>query len=487
MNRIILRADGTASIGYGHVHRLLSLAQMLHHHFECVFVSHEAPAFLLDELQKLSMAFVQTASVQYKFPDEKAGEEEIDFDMDAILTGSEIVVLDGYWFGKKYQQQIKNKGCTLVYIDDLIAQGAIADCIINHSLGINNSDYKHTAAATCIYTGAAYSLVNVPETFRQKQWIESNHNQLLIAMGGADPLNFTAKVIGEYKSYIQQFEKAIVLVGNAYAHLQELEQIIATFPSIEIKQGISKEAVFSIMQQSDAAILSASTMAVEYANIGGALAIIQTATNQQFLYKGLLQNEVALPVEKIATATDDTIKKMREHQQSVFDGKSAERFSRLFKELELQQSLSFIPAAKEQVVITYRWAADASVRAYSFNRNEISFEEHSNWYLNKIQQPSCMYLLAVSENNIAGSIRFDISADVALISYLVDPQCQGKGLGRIILAKGLEYLSKNNHTVSRAEGFVIPENLASVKIFERLGFTADDRGDRILFTKNIYR
>lgn len=487
MNKILFRADGAASIGYGHVHRLLSLAQMLHNHFECVFVSHEAPQFLLDELEKLSIAFKQTDSIAYKFPDERLTDEEVDFDMGAILTGNEIVVLDGYWFGKKYQQQIKQKGCTLVYINDLLEPGAVADCIINHSLGINTGDYKNTRIATSIYTGASYSLINVPDTFRHKQINGNSHHHLLIAMGGTDPLNYTAKVLTAHKDYINRFHQVSVLVGNAYPHLQQLSSDAAGFASVNIIQGISKEAVFNLMQSADTAILSASTMAVEYATIGGKLAIIQTAANQQFLYNGLLQYGLALPVEQIPNATDESIQKMREHQQTVFDGKSAERFIKLFRELQLQQSLSLIPATKDQLHITYRWAADPAVRAYSFSRNEISFDEHSNWYLNKIVQPSCMYLLAISEDVMAGSIRFDISEDVALISYLVDPKQQGKGLGRIILARGLEYLAANNKTVSRAEGFVIPQNLASVKIFERLGFTASHQGDRILFTKNIYR
>ena len=486
-HKIIFRADGSAEIGFGHVHRLLSLTQMLCKNFDCVFVSHETPAFLKEELQLLSVQLIKVETITYKLPDERMHGDEVAFDMNAILKGDEIVVLDGYWFGKKYQTEIKKKGCTLVYVDDLIEAGNIADAIINHSLGISISDYKMIAPATCVYTGSNYSLINVPSVFRQHRQNNNLYSQLLVSMGGADPLNFTSKVIEQYKEYINRFEKVIVMVGVAYKHLEQLKKTIAGFSNVQIIQAVPKTEMFSIMQQSTAAIISASTMSVEYANVGGALAIIQTADNQKFLYKGLIESGVGLPVEKIDSATEMDIALIKEKQQQVLDGKSNECFIKLFDELQIQQDVSFIKAGAEHLQITFEWASDATVRAYSFNQNPISFEEHQNWYLKKIEQPNCMYLLGKWKNDIVGSLRFDFTGTDALISYLVSPKYHGKGLGRILLAEGLEYLTQHNNTITTATGFVMPQNIASVKVFERLGFTCAEENNQLRFTKNIYR
>ncbi|MES2847645.1 MAG: UDP-2,4-diacetamido-2,4,6-trideoxy-beta-L-altropyranose hydrolase [Bacteroidota bacterium] len=486
-HRIILRADGSATVGFGHVHRLLSLTQMLCKNFDCVFVSHETPEFLVKELKLLSVPLKKVPTISYKLPDERKQNEEVDFDMNEIVSGDEIVVLDGYWFGQKYQTEIKNKGCTLVYIDDLLEAGNIADIIINHSLGINISDYKMIAPATCIYTGSNYSLINVPAEFRHQNQNKNLYNQLLISMGGADPLNFTKKIIEQHKEYISRFEKVIVMVGVAYKHLEELKNLVAGFSNIQIIQAVPKTEMFSIMQQSTAAIISASTMSVEYANVGGVLAIIQTADNQKFLYKGLIEAGLALPVENIASLNDAVIELMKEKQQTVFDGRSNKRFIKLFDELQIQQDVTFIKAGTEHLQATFEWASDATVRAYSFNQNPISFEEHKNWYLKKIEQPNCMYLLAKCGNEIVGSLRFDITNNDALISYLVSPAYHGKGLGRILLAKGLDYLAKHNNKISTARGLVMPQNIASVKVFERLGFSCTEESNQLKFTKNIYR
>ncbi len=277
------------------------------------------------------------------------------------------------------------------------------------------------------------------------------------------------------------------MVGVAYKHLEELKNVVAGFRNIQIIQAVPKTEMFSIMQQSTAAIISASTMSVEYANIGGALAIIQTADNQKFLYKGLIEAGIALPVESISSVNGTAITSMKEKQQEIFDGRSNERFIKLFDELQIQQEVTFIKAGAEHLQTTFEWASDVTVRAYSFNQSPISFEEHQSWYVKKIEQPGCMYLLGKWGNDIVGSLRFDITNTDALISYLVSPAYHSKGLGRILLAKGLDYLAKNNSNVTTATGLVMALNIASVKVFERLGFTCTEENNQLRFTKNIYR
>ncbi len=485
--KILLRADGSAHIGFGHVYRLLSLAEMLYKNFECIFVSHEATEFLIKELNEIGVPFVKVESIQYQFPDERKTGDEVAFDMNDILMGDEIVVLDGYWFGKQYQQAVKNKGCTLVYIDDLVEEGNIADIIINHSIGVSNSDYKKIAPSTSVYAGESYSLIHVEKEFLHQQRDKNIYKQLLISMGGADPLNFTCKILNEYKDFICRFEKVIVVVGNGYNYLQQLKKMVEDFSQVEILQSVPRKDILHIMQQSTAAILSSSTIAVEYVHVGGALAVVQTADNQKYLYKGLIENEVALPVEKIASVSENEIVKLRLNQEKIFNGKSAERFIKLFTELEIQSDFSFINASEEHLPITYQWAADPVVRAYSFNQNPIVFEEHQNWFLKKIREPNNMYLLGLLGKDIVGSLRFDITDTNGVISYLVSPLYQGKGIGRIMLAKGLDYLAQHNASVTKATGHVMPQNTASVKVFERLGFSRTEENNQLIFSKNIYR
>ncbi|HMO61134.1 MAG TPA: bifunctional UDP-2,4-diacetamido-2,4,6-trideoxy-beta-L-altropyranose hydrolase/GNAT family N-acetyltransferase [Ferruginibacter sp.] len=485
MQKIVFRADGSPEIGYGHMYRMLALLKMLYTNWQCFFVSDSAPFFLSDELKSMSVPLLQVVKIKYPLPDTRKPGDEIPFDMETILTGNEIVVLDGYWFGKKYQQAIKSKGCTLVYIDDLIEAGNIADIVINHSPGVNIGQYQDTAPGTAIYTGSAYSLVQAPDMYRNKTTQGKLFGQLLLAMGGADPLNYTCTLLQEQQPYISRFDAVKIIVGNAFPHIQQLKDSIAAFPQAEILQALSKTEVYAVMQKSTVAILSASTMAMEYAAVGGLLSVIQTAQNQKYLYKGLIDEKIALPLSELYHADEAICSAMMEKQRHLFDGKAGERFVRLFNELQLQASLSFIKAAKEHLDITYQWAANATVRAYSFNQNPIPFQEHQDWYLQKIEQDSCVYLLAKLGDAFIGSLRFDIKEGKALISYLVAPEQHGRGLGKVLLAKGLNYFAQINTTATHATGYVLPQNTASVKVFERLGFTCSTETNQLCYTKKL--
>ena len=121
--------------------------------------------------------------------------------------------------------------------------------------------------------------------------------------------------------------------------------------------------------------------------------------------------------------------------------------------------------------ITYSWATNPKIREYAFNQNEISFKDHQNWFLNKINDATCFYFLLEESGNPLGSIRFDIKNKEAIISYLIDPKYHGNGLGVYILEKGIaEFLTFKKNKELEIIGFVLDSNIASVKAFEKLNF-----------------
>lgn len=127
-------------------------------------------------------------------------------------------------------------------------------------------------------------------------------------------------------------------------------------------------------------------------------------------------------------------------------------------------------ATIDDVEQTYLWANDKLVRQFSFNQETISFENHFNWFTNKINSENCGYYILEEKGEAIGSIRFDVFNKIATISYLIDPKQHGKGFGLKILTLGLEVIERSSYDLETVEGFVLPANLASVKIFERLNF-----------------
>jgi RimJ/RimL family protein N-acetyltransferase len=119
--------------------------------------------------------------------------------------------------------------------------------------------------------------------------------------------------------------------------------------------------------------------------------------------------------------------------------------------------------------LTYRWAIDPLIRKYALSARTISWEEHHHWFNSRITDPHCMFLIAENLEQPVGSIRFDLNNGEALISYLLSPEVHGKGLGKHLLYLGVRRLFDESD-VTIVKGVVIKDNIASLKIFETLGY-----------------
>lgn len=128
-------------------------------------------------------------------------------------------------------------------------------------------------------------------------------------------------------------------------------------------------------------------------------------------------------------------------------------------------------ADQNDVDVTFLWANNPKVRAFSFNQNEIVFDDHQKWFLNKVNSQECYYFLFERDKIAIGSIRFDLKFDEAIISYLIDPNYFGCGFGSALLERGIEQLiDLKDNRISKVVGFVIETNIPSIKAFEKLDF-----------------
>ena len=246
--RIYFRADAGKAIGYGHFIRTLALADMLKDDFDCVFVT-QAPT----DYQKTEVAKV-CPLVELPATDEK-------FTLFLnMLQGDEIVVLDNYFYDTEYQWAVKEKGCKLVCIDDMHNKHYVADAIINHSLGINISDYS-IEPYTKLYLGLDYALLrkpflNVLCKGKIHDIKENGSLTILLSFGGADKQDLTSCYLVMLKE-LNCVEKIYVVIGDAYSGVM-LEDL-----KVEYRKNISAEEMAFLFQLVDIAILPASTIMKE--------------------------------------------------------------------------------------------------------------------------------------------------------------------------------------------------------------------------------
>ncbi len=136
---------------------------------------------------------------------------------------------------------------------------------------------------------------------------------------------------------------------------------------------------------------------------------------------------------------------------------------------KIKTEITFQKATEGYEEVTYEWASNPIIRKYSFSSNLVTRLEHHNWFNKKLVDRDCYYYIAKIKQYNIGSIRFDVHNNEAVVSYLIDVNFHGKGIGKLLLNEGINKLL-NETTIKSVIGLVFKENIASLKAFRDLNF-----------------
>jgi len=122
-------------------------------------------------------------------------------------------------------------------------------------------------------------------------------------------------------------------------------------------------------------------------------------------------------------------------------------------------------------------------RKQSHNQEEITFDSHDKWFIDKYFKNKDNYCFVLQENNkVIGYCRFDLDNNAYIVSIALDPDYHGKGFGSKLLKKSLKEIKKiKKDAVIFAE--VKKENIPSIKLFERCNFCLYKGGEKNLYYK----
>lgn len=339
--KVVFRADGNSSIGLGHILRLLALAEMLKAEFFISFALQEPNDYLINLVKGSCHELIS-------LPEEPDFLKEAQQFSTGHLTGNEIVVLDGYSFQSEYQKMIAAHCKKLVYVDDLHSWHHYADVIVNHA-ALATAEQYDAEAQTQFCLGLNYALLRkeflIPHATKRNI---PAVKKIFLSMGGADVHNVTSKFMEAIKD-IDFVEEICVLVGKVNPHFASIETAINenTKQNFKLRQNLSAAELCEELNSSQLAICPASTTALEACALGIGMISGYTADNQFDILEGLnrmncilnLGDLTRIPVEQIrASIVDlndntDALVRMIMAQKEMIDGKSPERFLKLFHEL----------------------------------------------------------------------------------------------------------------------------------------------------------
>lgn len=451
--KIVFRADGSLEVGLGHISRCIALVELLSEQFETTFITRAPEQFTLEVLEKLCDRVIVLK------------DEQSDQELSDHLYGDELVVLDGYNFSTRYEQNVKDKAAAVVTIDDIPKRHFVADAVINFCGAVDPKSYSKEFY-TQLNLGAQYVFLR-PPFLRVTVSKSRASNRLLINMGGADISNETQRIINQL--LVQGVSIPIdVIVGPSYSFSKPLAELIKPYPFIELQQSLDAQQMFEVMSRCTMAILPPSTVALEFLSTGGILFLRKTAENQSCILKYLLEERAAFTYDDFFKQADQT----QFNPKPIFQSGSLDAVKKIFHILGLSSQLKFRKMRESDVKTVFKWASDPESRRFSYSKEEIKWEAHVKWFINRLSDISSHYYLIELGGGPIGQIRFDYSPDrpdTFTISYLIDSGWRGKGLGSAVLIKGIQNLRKEANA-AHIIGFVQINNVGSIKAFERAGF-----------------
>ncbi|AXB55383.1 GNAT family N-acetyltransferase [Flavobacterium fluviale] len=132
--------------------------------------------------------------------------------------------------------------------------------------------------------------------------------------------------------------------------------------------------------------------------------------------------------------------------------------------------LEFRKAILDDSAVYFEWTNDEVVRNQSFNSEVISWEEHCNWFLDRVNNPSCLMLIFNDVSSNVGQVRIQEESDKnVIIGISVGKEHRGKGYAKLMLELASDYfLSENPEFCIHA--YIKSQNLHSKFAFEKAGF-----------------
>lgn len=474
MRKVLFRADGSADIGLGHVIRSLALAEMLKEHFYCVFAI-QGPNEPL---------FQQIVAVCHEVIVLPKTDERLNFqnELDAYLSGDEVVVLDGYKFDTAYQKSIKDKGCMLACIDDIHAYHFLADLVINH--GIKSGSVYSIENYTRLLLGPSYSLLRQPFLQQIREgFCPKKENSLFLCFGGSDSSNLTYKFL-ERLMKLEGLGAVHVVVGSAFQQDAALQQLLQKNPnaSVNLYRNISAQELVDIIKTCKVAIVPGSTIAIECASVGVPILCGYYVANQYDVVQMLGDTGLAITVGDFTQLEESHfVNKVREllltdalswfnNSRLLFDGKARERYIKEFQYLFMLSDIKIREASKMDVDLYYKWANDPIVRQSAINQEPIQYENHCKWFISKLSSPdSHLYVSNVYGKDI-GQVRFDLEGQYFYISYSVSNELRGQGFAIPMLKASIRKLCEERNNPFVLKALVKENNTASIKVFRSLQF-----------------
>lgn len=463
----VFRTEASSSIGSGHVMRCLTLADGLKARgWHCVFASAK------DTMKTVPMLVV-------------SGFDMIDPDKIAHIK-PDLLIVDHYGLDSKYEAAARAWAKKIAVLDDLADRPHDCDLLIDQTYGRSADDYRKLTPIGCrILAGTDYTLLR-PQFAKaraeaeERRFEDNSVRRILVAVGSTNYNNIVTKLLEGLVLVTCGGLQIDVVLSSGAENLADVSRAISALNSKGLHSAtlhLDVQDMASLMLAADIAIGAGGTTTWERCCLGLPTLMVELADNQIPTIQALTEAGAIIPMGRAQTldsediaghvqkavTSPDLLKNLSRASFKICDGIGLERSVAALEGL-VHKALTLRPADLKDSQNLLVWRNDERTRAFSINTDIIDSETHEDWFSNIFTANPVRIFIVENGGVPVGSIRRDFKDDGVYLSWMVNPEYRGQGIG-----EGMLSLFLRSHPDSY-KALIKEENKASIHIAEKCGF-----------------
>lgn len=338
----LIRADGNAKIGAGHLMRCLTIAEELGE----LLGGREEICFLCADGQSGELASDHGFRVCVLESDYTRPETELSAweKIPGINKETNVILMDSYFVTEDYLKAVQSYG-HVTLLDDMGKHRFPVDRIVNYNAFADRTCYERLYAGTTVelVLGSAYVPVR-PQFLRTDYHIRERAENVLITTGGGDAENIAGRIL---KTIDDEKLNYHLIIGAFNPHYEEMKALESSCSNVRIYHKV--EDMAGLMQSCDLAITAGGTTIYELSAVGVPLICFSYAENQEALTEYMGREEIAPFAGAFHRSPRETLDRMAlevrelcqnqdkrnecyKKEKAMIDGMGARRLARMLAE-----------------------------------------------------------------------------------------------------------------------------------------------------------
>ena len=490
--KIAFRVDASMQIGTGHVMRCLTLADELAGddttiHFICRYLPSSLEQKLRDKGFSVSILPASEKSNE-EFPLAHSHWLGVSQEIDAGATfaliqnqGYDWLIVDHYALDIRWEKTLRSAVKNIMVIDDLADRQHECDVLLDQNLHVDQEIiYKDRVPSQCkTLIGPRYALLR-KEFAEYRERVKPREGKatcILVFFGGVDANDFTTKTMLALSQITEHNFSVDVVIGDQHPNKEEIERLCQR---LDYSCYVQTNRMAELMVKADFSIGAGGGAVWERAWLMLPTLSIPTAQHQ-------VKQLVVVALTGVSYTFDTvnyTSEKIKMHAELLLDNSSLRNLlsTRSAEIVDGNGAYRVAQTLRSEMVINLRqasildeeylfaWRNHPKIRDVSFNKNEITWDQHHHWFSALLSNSQRVLLIGEYKNQSVGVVRFDLQNDSAEISIYLVQENESNGLGLPLIRSAEKWICKHRSGIKKLNANVLESNKLSQGFFIKAGY-----------------